>query len=90
MHLFRWYWGSPRYAEAWGRELLVAFCVRRDLMTRPEDEGRYVLVGAEVHFRIARSWTYIEDKMPWWRGWRCFVRFRSDAAEILSLQPRDA
>jgi hypothetical protein len=87
--LFVWWWGNPP-CDALGRELIVAFGYRRDLMTRPDDWGRLPLVAFEFSAAGMRGYTAIQDKAPWWRGWHFRVRWRSDAREILQLQPGDA
>lgn len=80
----RWFWfhfGRAWYADIW-REMSLGLLGRRDLMTRPDDEGRYILAVLAVTVIFGPTSEAIEDYGFWSAPWRFRVHWRSDAAEI--------
>lgn len=78
----RWFWfyaGPDMMSAVWGT-VWLGVGGRRDLMTRPDDEGRYVLVVAEAGIRIGPTYETMNNGRLW--PWVFRTWFRSDAGEI--------
>lgn len=78
----RWFWayaGRDFYNAIWGTAWF-GLIGRRDLMTRPEDEGCMTLRAFEVGVRLGPTFEDMEDER-WWR-WVFRLWIRSDASEI--------
>lgn len=84
---------DPLLRARWGRDWMVRDGWRaviqiipmEGLMTRPADQGRMTLVGAELEIGVRRSRTAFVEK-GWRAPWRAYARFRSDADEIAQRQ----